>query len=101
MLTLYCKVQLHSANRGGAGQVQAAKPVAVQQPHTDAAAILGLNQRRKRGQENTVEAEVDKYLNDHESGTNLVTFWQVCVLVSFVYLIPDHSYASGVPGKIS
>ena len=43
---------------------------------TDAVDILGLR-RRARGQENSVESEVDRYLNDSEGGTSALAYWQV------------------------
>ena len=62
--------------------------------------ILRLHRGRTRPQDRSVEKEVDEYLNDPETGTCIIQYWQAC-LHNYYCLISYRFFFLGVSATIS
>lgn len=54
--------------------------------------ILGLKQTQTKGrQQVSLEMEVDQYLSNPDTGTSILDFWQVVIILSnYISFLPSH-----------
>ena len=82
-----CSGSSASEDRSAIPSQPATSKPAQPKPEATASNILGLKQKQTMGRQAiSLEMEVDQYLSNPNSGTSILDFWQVLILLTYIHM---------------